>query len=645
MPLLCEAVLPRSYEFGEFELDGARFELRWQGRAVKLERIPMELLILLAEREGDVVSRHEIVERLWGKDVFVDTEHGINTAIRKIRAALHEDAERPGFIQTVPGKGYRFAAKLNAGNGSAAAPAAGDPGPSQADPVPAPTSEILPRKRFGWRAASIAAVALCLLVAVLIGFNVAGLRDRLSVHSQLAPIHSIAVLPLANLSGDPSQDYFADGMTDELITEIAKFSRLRVISHSSVERYKGTQKPLSEIARELGVDAVVEGSVTRSGDRVRIATRLIDARSERNLWAESYERDVQDVLSVQQEVAAQVTSELGVELPSPDRASLQNDRIVDAMAHENYLRGLFYWNQINCAAFRKSLAYFQQSAAKDPSFAPVWSGLAQSYSTLADFGCASYSEALPKAKAAALKAIELDPTLGAPHCWLARLAFSYEWDWPRAEKEFQTAIALDPNYAIAHIAYARFLVSQKRREQGLAEVRKALELDPTSLTSGVSATYFYYLARDFDAAIAQGKKTVELYPDSPAAYIWLAFSYERKGDEADAIAAHLKSETTWDTAPDDLANIRAEYQKAGMRGYWLFELAAEKKRGEESNADKACWVAEVHAHLGDNKLALDYLKRALHHPCNEMPLLGVDPLYDGLRDDPGFKQILAQLHL
>jgi TolB-like protein/DNA-binding winged helix-turn-helix (wHTH) protein len=632
------------YKFGEYELDQARFELRRNGHPLKLERIPMELLFLLAQKDGNLVTRQEIVERLWGKDVHVDTEHGINTAVRKVRAVLGEDAERPRYVQTVSGKGYRFvAARKPNGNAPTLGVNSPAPSPTVAD-VPS-AAEPLQSKRMKWRTARLAAVALCLLAGAVLALNVAGLRDRVFTRSQIGPIHSIAVLPLSNLSGDASQEYFADGMTDELITEIAKFTQLRVISHASVERYKETQKPLAEIARELGVDAVVEGSVTRSGNRVRIATRLIDARSERNLWAESYEHDIQDVLAAQQEVAAQVTSRLGVELPSPERGTSRNSRVVDVEAHEDYLRGLFYWNQINCDAFRKSLAYFQQSAARDAAFPPVWAGLAQSYSTLADFDCVNKSEVIPQAKSAALKAIELDPRLGAPHCWLARVAFSYEWDWPKAEKEFQTAIALDPNDAIAHVAYARFLVAQERREQGLVEVRKALELDPTSLTSGVSATYFYYLAREFDQAIEQGKKTVELYPNSPAAYMWLAFSYERKGEEAEAIAAHLKSEATWGATSDDLAQLRAGYAKAGMRGYWLYQLAAERRRGGDTNVDKACWMAEIHAHLGENKLALDYLKRALQHPCNEIPLLGVDPLYDGLRDDAGFKELLAQLHL
>ena len=648
LPLLWGEVCLSSapYKFGEFELDSTRFELRRNGRPLKLERIPMELLILLAEKEGGIVTRQQISERLWGKEVFVDTEHGINTAVRKIRAVLRDDADQPRFIQTVPGKGYRWIASLKPGNGAMpAASTAVDVPTDNQPPAPLTTPDAGTAIRPSWRyRVALPLVVVAMLGLAAIALNIQGLRDRIFSANQTRPIRSIAVLPLANLSNDPSQEYFADGMTDELITEIAKFTRLRVASHSSVARYKGTQKPLEEIARDLGVDAVVEGSVMRSGNRVRISTRLIDARSDRNLWAESYESEVQDVLAVQQEVASQVTSELGVELPSANRANLQSNRVVDAEAHEDYLRGLFYWNQVNCDAFRKSLAYFQRSAAKDPTFAPVWGGLAQAYYALGDFGCAG-SDLIEKSKAAALKAIELDPGLGAPHCWLGRVAFSYEWDWPKAEKELQRSIALDPNDAISHGAYAKFLIAQQRREQAFVEIRKALELDPTSLMTNENATYFYYLARDFDEAIEEGKKTVELYPDSPAAYIWLAFSYERKGDEANAIAAHLKSETTWDTAPDDLANIRAEYQKAGMRGYWLYELAAEKRRGGDTKAEKACWMAEVHAHLGENKPALDYLKRALHHSCNEMPLLGVDPLYDGLRADPGFKELLAQLHL
>jgi len=638
VPLLC-------YEFGEFELDCARFELRRNSRVLKLERIPLELLILLAEKDGSVVTRQEISERLWGRDVFVDTEHGINTAVRKIRAALQEDADRPRYVQTVPGKGYRFVAELkrdNGGAGTAPQPAAAS------SPVISATASVpeAPAKTYlRWRAVATAAGALCLLAAALFGFNAGGLRDMLFARGRVAPIHSIAVLPLANLSGDPSQEYFADGMTDELITEIAKFTRLRVISHSSVQRYKGTQKPLAQIARELGVDAVVEGSVTRSGNRVRIATRLIDARSERNLWAEIYEHDIQDVLAVQQEVATQVTSQLGTSLASSAHPTLQNPPVVDPEAHEAYLRGLFYWNQFSCDAFKRSLGYFQQSQAKDPTFAPVYIGLAQSYGALYNFDCLSGDETLlPAARAAALKALALDPTSGAAHTILGRYALNNEVNRPKAEAEFRRAIELDPNDALARSGHARVLLAMGQREQAFAETTKALELDPTSLATNVSAAFFYYLAHEFDLAIQQGKKTVELYPNSPASYLWLAAAYEKKGLERDSIAAHLKSEAIWGASHKDLAGFEQAYQKEGMRGYWLYELSFATTRGWDKAPLKLCWMAAIHAQLGDNKLALDYLRRGVQHPCNEMSLLTVHPFYDPLRNDEGFKQLLAQLH-
>jgi TolB-like protein/DNA-binding winged helix-turn-helix (wHTH) protein len=285
-------VPPSSYKFGEFELDCARYQLRRDGRALKLERIPMELLILLAENRGDVVTRQQIIDRLWGRDVFVDTEHGINTAIRKIRTVLHEDAEQPRFLHTVLGKGYRFVAEYN-GNGS-----------RLESPQEVITSDLVheipaaPVRERGWWAIASVATAACLLAGAVLGLNVGGTRDRIFPATSRSPIHSIAVLPLANLSGDVSQDYFADGMTDELITALAKNHSLRVVSRTSAMQYKGVQRPVRKIARELGVDGVLEGSVERSGNRVHMTVQLIYAPSDTHIWAESYDRNSSEVFSL-----------------------------------------------------------------------------------------------------------------------------------------------------------------------------------------------------------------------------------------------------------------------------------------------------------------------------------------------------------
>jgi len=393
------------------------------------------------------------------------------------------------------------------------------------------------------------------------------------------------------------------------------------------------------------VDAVVEGSVMRSGNRVRISTRLIDARSDRNLWAESYESEVQDVLALQQEAAGRVAAEVGVDFSAADRVALENKRVVNPQAHEAYLRGLFYWNQFSCDSFEKSLAYFRQSQAKDPNFPPVYVGIAQAYSTLYNFDCLPQEETLPKARDAALKALELDPTSGAAHMYLGKYALNYEFDWEKAEAEFRQGIALDPNNGPSRTVYASFLLAMGRRQEAFTEMKEALELDPTSLATNVSAAYFYYLARDYDHAIKVGKKTIELYPKASAAYLWLAFAYEAEGKESQALAAHLKADSIWGTSPQDLTKLRRGYEKSGRRGYWLAQLAAEKARGGDKAPSKICWMAEIYAQAGDNKQSLAYLNQALQHPCNELPYLGIDPLFDGLRGDPGFRQILAQLHL
>ncbi|HEX5316051.1 MAG TPA: tetratricopeptide repeat protein, partial [Candidatus Kapabacteria bacterium] len=353
-------------------------------------------------------------------------------------------------------------------------------------------------------------------------------------------ISSIAVLPLQNLSHDPEQEYFSDGMTDELITEIAKVNRLRVISHTSVNRYRDTKLSLPEIASELGVEGVVEGTVMRSGNHVRITAQLIDARSDQHIWAESYDRDFKDVLDMQAEVARQIAAKVGITLTQGEQMNLASNHAIDPEAHEYLLKGDFYWNRLDCADFKKALNYYQQAVAKDPKYALAYDGEADSYFNLADWGCDSQAEMFPKAKVAALKAVELDPNLADAHTSLGELAFYYEWNWPKAEQEYQQAMQLDPN--AAHDSYAIFLVAMGRTEQGLSEMKKAHQIDPTSEMENVTSTYVFYLAHRYDEAIEQAQRTLELYPSSHSIYYWLGQSYERKGMNEQAVDAYLKSD-------------------------------------------------------------------------------------------------------
>ena len=421
---------------GEFEVDLRCGEVRRDGDKVKLQELPFQILAALIERPGDVVTREEIRQKLWPTGTFVDFEHGINTAVKKLREALGDDADNPRFIATLPRYGYRLIAPVEVVETNRTCP--------ELELTPAPP----PRKRrtnlwLGFASLLIAGTALTCIFA----FDLGQVRSRLISGAGARHIGSIAVLPLRNLSNDPEQEYFSYGMTDELITSLAQVQSLEVISHTSVERYKNSNLTLPEIARELGVDAVVEGTVTRSDNRVRITAQLIDARSDQHLWAKSYERDLKDIFSLQDEVAGQIAAQVGIKVAAGQQTQVASTRQVDPEAHEAYLKGNFYWSRSNCDGSQKGLSYYQQAVAKDPTFAGAYVGLAQAYFTLGDWDCLPYEAAFSKSKAAAMSALELDPTAGSAHTWLATIAFFHEWNWDNAEREYRHAIQLSPNYA------------------------------------------------------------------------------------------------------------------------------------------------------------------------------------------------------
>jgi TolB-like protein/DNA-binding winged helix-turn-helix (wHTH) protein len=609
--------------FGPFELDPHTGELWKSGQPVKLPPQPTKLLIFLAGRRGELVTREEIKESLWGADTFVDFEQGLNFCVKKIRFALGDNPDQPEFIQTLPRRGYRFI-------GSAR---------TESPSVPPETKPPRRKTALPFGLAFLAAAIVTVALIFALGWN--NLRDRWFGGAGAHQIKSLAVLPLRNLSQDPEQEYFSDGMTDELITDLAKAGGLRVISHTSVERYKDTKLPLPEIARELGVDAVVEGTVMRSGERVRITAQLIDGRSDRHLWAESYERDVRDVFGLQSEVAQCIAREVGTNLIARQPSHPPSKPVVDPAAYEAYLKGNFYWNQLSCDGFNKGRAYFEQAVAKDPNFSPAYVGLAESYFTLDDWGCSQEAELIPKSRAAALKAVELDPNSGPAHAWLGKLAFFYEWNLPKAEGELKLAIELDPNHVPSHVMYAVFLVTVGRQDDGFAEMRRAKELDPTSqLTNGIGV-FVSYLARQYDQAIEQGNKTIELYPGSVLAYDWLGATYEKSGHYDQANAAYLKSKELQGVPQNELAAYQSAYQKSGIRGYWQKEL----KAAERSKSVNPCWMSWVYAHLGKKEQMLEFLNRSSQQHCSGPHTVIADPINDPFRDDPRFKDVVARLRL
>jgi tetratricopeptide (TPR) repeat protein len=407
-----------------------------------------------------------------------------------------------------------------------------------------------------------------------------------------------------------------------------------VISHTSVERYKKTQRPLLEIARELGVDAVVEGTVMCSNRRVRISAQLIDAHSDQHLWAESYERDLGDALALQGEVAQRIAAEVGANLTAGERALLTETQHVDPAGQEAYLKGKFFWNKLNCTGFKKAIEYYQAAIGTDPNFAPAYFGLADSYFNLADWGCAPQDEAFRKSEAAALKAVELDPNLASAHASLGELAFYHEWNWGRAEREFGRALELDSNDSSTHATYAVFLLAMGKREQGLAEIKRARQLDPVSELTNVQAIYVLYLAREHDEAIALAKKTLELYPDSTACYYWLGQLYEIEGRPEESLAAYLKA---WSGNPVLIEAAR----KGGLKAYWLKQLSVSL----DNKPATACWKGMAYAHVGEKEGAISLLERGFRDHCDGLQFLNADPAYDGLRGDPRFKDLIGRLHL
>src|SRR5438552_2878190 len=501
--------------FGTYEVSLQSGEVRKAGVKIRVQQQPMKLLEILLERPGEVVTREELRGRFGADESFGDFDQAVNIAIAKLRSALGDSAENPRYIETLPKRGYRFIAEVSvvAADDRTKRPesAAGDiPGTDTGHQLQGARLTFEPRRRL-WPARRVmVAVALALVLSLAI-LSVWLFRSR-----GRAPtgIRSLAVLPLDNLSGDASQDYFADGMTDELITDLAQISALRVISRTSVMVYKGARRPLPEIARELNVDAVVEGTVLRSGEQVRITAQLIQTPADRHLWAESYEGDLHDTLALQKKVARAIAEHIRIELTPKEQAVLKNAKVVNPEAYEAYLKGRYFWNKRTADGLKKAIDYFNQAIEKDPNYAQAYTGLADSYALLGDweYGILAPKEAFPRAKAAATKALALDNTLGEAHTSLAFSLDLFDWDWASAEREFRRAIELNPGYATAHHWYAWHLSEMGRNREAIAEMRKAQNLDPLSLIISADVAEILLVAHSYDQAIEQSRKTIDMDP-------------------------------------------------------------------------------------------------------------------------------------
>jgi TolB-like protein/DNA-binding winged helix-turn-helix (wHTH) protein len=624
------------YRFAEFQLDSASFELRRQGRAqeserVSLERIPMQLLILLLERQGSVVTRQEIVDRLWGKDVFVDTEHGINTAVRKIRQALRDDPEQPRFILTVSGKGYRFVAGEN-GNRRSAAPAPTaipeqEPRPSSSIPDRGLVAAVMPAVQSN-RGKLAIVIALCLVVAAIL---ISSQRHRIVRANQASQIHSIAVIPLANLSGDAAQDYFADGMTDELITVLAKNRRLRVVSRTSAMQYKGVNRPLPDIARELNVDGILEGSIERTASRVHMTVQLIYAPTDSHVWAESYDRDLDQAYSLPGELSQIVAKEVkAATSPTP------TPRYISPEAYDAYLRGRYYWFAVD---IDQSQQAFEEAIQLQPDYAAAWSGLADAYGLRAIYGLCPGSDAMTKMEGAARKAVELDDSSAEAHLSLSDWYLFFAWDPQRALAEADRALALNSRITQSHFWRAHALIALRRTDEAIQEEKRFVELDPLVFPWALGLAYLNL--GQIDNAIAELRVRTQVQPNDFFSHYALAEAYWLKRMWPD-FAQQVEKEIALTESPEKAAEIHQAYERGGYKAVSqkrLEFLEARSRKMYTSPIDFA-WQ---YAFLNDKEQTLKSLEDSFRDRSPAMAFLQNEPLFNFVHDDPRYKALVKKM--
>jgi TolB-like protein/DNA-binding winged helix-turn-helix (wHTH) protein/Tfp pilus assembly protein PilF len=626
---------PRRLRFGIFEADLRTGELTKNGRRLGLQDQPFRLLAMLLERPGELVSREELRGGLWPQTI-VDFDHGLNKAISKIREALGDSAENPRFVETVARRGYRFLADVAVVHEGQSETVAADLATLGAlrqintGPRPRPPLKALAWWLFGL---GLALALLASLTWVLYPWRPSS-----------PAIRSLAVLPLENFSSDASQDYFAEGMTDELITSLGQISTLRVISRRSVMTYKSARKPLAEIARELNVEAVVEGSVLRSRERVRITAQLIQVPADKHIWAQSYEGDFRDTLALQSRVARDIAEQIRATLDRQEQAALQKSRVVNPEAFEAYLKGRYFWNKRTEDGLKKAIEYFNRAIVTDPTYAEAYSGLADSYALSGDweYGVLAPQDAFAQAKSAATKALELDDSLGEAHTSLAFALDLYGWNWEAAEKEYGVAIRLNPGYATAHLWYAWHLMVTGRSSEGILELRKAESLDPLSLIISADMADALCIAHQFDESVMQSKKTLEMDPNFAVAHYELGQALEQKHQHDEAIAEFQKAiELSGHNGAFD-SNLAYVYAVSGQKQEAMQIISAMEVR-HDRNPSADANVALVYVGLGDLDQAMIWLNRAYEARFN--PSILLRPAFDPLRSDTRFKELQRRIGL
>jgi TolB-like protein/Tfp pilus assembly protein PilF len=560
--------------FGAFELDFRASELRKQGTKIKLQEQPFQILQVLLQRPGETITREELQQKIWPSDTFVDFDHGLYNAIKRLREALGDSAETPRFVETLSRRGYRFIGKIE---------------------------------------------------------------------RETSRIRSLAVLPLENLSRDRQQEYFAEGLTEALITSLAKIGELRVVSRTSAMQYKGVHKPLHEIARELEVDAIVEGTVLRAGHRVRITAQLIDASKETHLWAESYERDLRNVLALQADIARAIAREVQVKLTPQEEAQLAQTQPVDPEAYEAYLKGRYYWNRRTREGYGKAMQYFQQAVAKDPGFATAFAGLADCLSGLGIFGFVAPADSCGRAKTLALQALEMDRSLAETHASLAWAIMWYDYDFETAERGFERSIELNPRYIFAHSWFGYGLGLMGRFEEAFTELNRAIRLDPLSSATQWALGFVHWMARRYDQAIEQCEKTLEFDPVFVPAHALLGWAYLCKSMHEAAITA---SQRAVQLSPSDtyaLSSLGEAHATAGHRDEAQKVLDQLRELSKQQYVTPYM-VGRIYAALGEKDQALDWLETAYRERATLTLLLKTDPHLDHLRSDRRFQDLMRRMN-
>ena len=573
--------LPDSHstlQFGDFELDISAYELRRGGQAVHLERHPMDLLILLVERRRQLVSRADIAERLWGTGVFVDVEMGVNTAIRKLRLALRDSRESPTFVETVSGKGYRFIA---------------------------PVKVVLVRRHY-------------------------------------EAIESIAVLPFVNDSADPDAEYLSDGITEALISNLSEIWNLRVVARNTVFRYKGKDVDLQKTGNDLHVQAVVSGRLLQRGSTLIVRAELTDVATGAQLWGGQCNRRVEDIFALQEDLSKEISEKLRLQLTGDEKQRLTKRYTENTEAYRLYLKGRYHWNKRSLEGFQRGIEYFREALDKDPDYSLAYAGLADAYAYLSFFNVLAPREAMPKAKAAAVKGLEIDKNLAEAHVSLGYISFTYEGDWSTARKHFDRALAMNPAYSKAHTFYPFYLSSLGRSEEAVAVAKRALDLDPASPAASHSLAVQHYLARKFDQAIDQAHDTLEMDAGFAISYAVLGEAYLSKEMYREGLCALETYSALSRGSTVSLALLGYAHARSGERRESL-QMIDKLKAASKQSFIPALFIALVYAGLEDKDRAFTWLEKACEERFNRLAYLKVEALWDPIRSDVRFADLLRRV--